>query len=117
MNFLSNMFGPALPALSALELSEKLKNIKHPLVLDVRQPEEYQGGHIAGAKLVPLGELRQHMQELPKDKEIICVCASGNRSGTATKMLIEAGYNAINMNGGMSTWQHAQLPVKKGSAA
>jgi rhodanese-related sulfurtransferase len=117
MNFFSGLFGPSLPALSALELSEKLKNGQHPLVLDVRQPEEYREGHIVGAKLVPLGELRQRMAELPKDKEIVCVCASGSRSQSATKMLFEAGYNVINMNGGMSTWQRAKLPVKKGSAA
>ena len=116
MAFLSNLFGPPMPALNAPELSEKLKNDKHPLVLDVRQPEEYREGHIAGAKLIPLGELGQRMKELPKDKEIVCVCASGNRSSSATRMLVEAGFKAINMNGGMSAWQHAKLPVKKGSA-
>jgi rhodanese-related sulfurtransferase len=45
-----------------------------PLVIDVRQPEEYREAHIAGTKLIPLGELNKHMQELPKDREIVCVC-------------------------------------------
>jgi rhodanese-related sulfurtransferase len=117
MDFLSRLFGPPLPALSALELSEKLKDNKHPFVIDVRQMDEYREGHIAGAKLIPLGELDNRMKELPKNKEIVCVCASGSRSRSAAKMLIKAGYNAFNMNGGMNTWQRAKLPVKKGSAA
>ncbi len=116
MSFLSNLFGPATPSLNPQELSEKLKEAKRPLVIDVRQPEEYRNGHIAGAKLIPLGELKARMQELSKDKEIVCVCASGGRSSSATKMLIDAGYTAINMNGGMSNWQHAGLPIKKGAA-
>ena len=117
MDFLSHLFGPPLPAVSAQDLSERLKDSKRPLVLDVRQPDEYREGHIAGAKLIPLGELNQRLKELSKDKEIVCVCASGSRSSSATKMLVGAGYNAINMNGGMFTWQRAGLPVKKGSAA
>ena len=117
MDFLSRLFGSPLPALSVQDLNEKLKSGKCPLVIDVRQPDEYREGHIAGAKLIPLGELSQRVKELSKDKEIICVCASGSRSHSATKMLVDAGYNAINMNGGMSTWQRAGLPVKKGSAA
>jgi phage shock protein E len=98
-------------------LSEKLKEVNHALVIDVRQPEEYREGHIAGSKLIPLGELNKRMNELPKDKEIICVCASGSRSQSATKLLIGAGFDAFNMDGGMYMWQRAKLPVKKGSMA
>jgi rhodanese-related sulfurtransferase len=117
MNLLSSLFGPALPSLNALELSEKLKEGNHTLVVDVRQPEEYREGHIAGSKLIPLGELNKRLNELPKNKEIICVCASGSRSQSATKLLVGAGLDAFNMNGGMFMWQRAKLPVKKGSAA
>ena len=116
MDFLSHMFGSPLPALTVQEVNERLKNGKRPLVVDVRQPEEYRQGHIVGAKLVPLGELSQRMKELPKDREIVCVCASGSRSSSATIMLVGAGYTAINMSGGMSTWQRAGLSIKKGSA-
>ena len=117
MNLLSSLFGPPLPSLSASELSEKIKVDKQALVIDVRQPEEYREGHIAGSKLIPLGELGKHINELPKDKEIICVCASGSRSSSATKYLIKMGYNAFDMTGGMFMWQRAQLPVKKGNAS
>ena len=117
MDMFSRIFGPPVPALNAQELSEKLKGDTHPLVVDVREPEEYQEGHIAQSKLIPLGELHHHLNELPKDKEIVCVCASGSRSSAATKQLVNAGYKAINMNGGMYNWQRAGLPVKKGKTA
>jgi rhodanese-related sulfurtransferase len=114
MDFFSNLFGSPLPSLSAQDLQAKLKNGKPPFILDVRQPEEFRDAHIAGAKLIPLGELRERMKELPKDREIICVCASGNRSSSATRQLAAAGYNVINLSGGMSFWQRASLPVRKG---
>ena len=117
MNFISNLFGPPIPALSAPELNEKLKSSKRPLILDVREPEEYRQGHISGSKLIPLGELNRRLKELPKDKDIVCVCASGSRSTSATKLLIGSGYKAINMNGGMFTWQRAGVAVKQGSAS
>jgi rhodanese-related sulfurtransferase len=117
MNLLSSLFGPPLPSVNAAELNEKLKNGKSSLVVDVRQPEEYAAGHIAGSKLIPLGDLSKRLNELPKDREIICVCASGSRSQSATKFLIDAGYNAFNMQGGMFMWQRAKLSIKKGGAA
>lgn len=117
MDFFSRLMGPPVPSLTAQEASEKLKAGKRPLVLDVRQPEEYREAHIAGAKLIPLGELQRKMDELPKGKEIICVCASGSRSHSATKLLIQAGYTVFDLKGGMFTWQRAGLPVKTGNAA
>jgi rhodanese-related sulfurtransferase len=117
MDFLSKLFGSPVPAIDARELQEKLKSGKHPFILDVRQPEEFREGHISGAKLIPLGELRQHMQELPREREIVCVCASGSRSSSAARQLASAGFNVINMQGGMFVWQRAALPVKKGMAS
>jgi rhodanese-related sulfurtransferase len=54
------------------------------------------------------------MKELPKNREIVCVCRSGNRSRSAAKKLIAAGYPALNMKGGMLAWKWSNLPVKKG---
>jgi rhodanese-related sulfurtransferase len=82
-------------------------------VVDVRQPDEFRTGHIISARLIPLGELGRRMKELPKDKEIVCVCATGSRSRSATKMLVREGFNAINMNGGMMTWSGNGFTMKK----
>ena len=117
MSFLSKLFGPPVPNIDAATLQAKLNEKPRPLVLDVREPSEYAAGHIAGSTLLPLHQLSGRMSELPRDREIICVCASGSRSSSATKFLVDAGYNAFNMKGGMFTWQRAQLPVKKGSSA
>ena len=117
MNLFELLFGKPVSTINALELNERLTNGKRPIVIDVRQPDEYRTGHIIGAKLTPLNQLSNHMKKLPQSREIVCVCASGNRSGSATRMLVKAGYNAVNMKGGMLSWRRANLPVKKGDAA
>ena len=114
MSILSNLFGPSVPKLTAVEVNEKLKFGKHPVILDVRQPEEFRVGHITGAKLIPLGDIRKRMKELPQGREIVCVCASGNRSSSAAKVLAKEGYTVFDMQGGMHAWKLAKLPVQKG---
>jgi rhodanese-related sulfurtransferase len=113
MGFFSKLFGPSVPKLSATELNEKMKFGKHPMILDVRQPDEFRQGHIAGAKLIPLTELRKRMKELPQGREIVCVCASGNRSSSAAKILAQEGYTVLDLQGGMLGWKRAKLPVQK----
>lgn len=113
MGFLSNLFGPSVPSITAEELNEKLKFGKHPLVLDVRQPEEFRTGHINGAKLMPLNELHRKIGELPKGREIVCICASGSRSSSAAKTLAKEGFTVFNVQGGMLAWRRAKLPMHK----
>ena len=114
MGIFTALFGSPIPTLKPLEVQEKLKNGTRPFLLDVREKHEVRDGYIAGIKLIPLGQLSSRMQELPKDREIVCVCRSGNRSRSAAKKLIAAGYSASNMKGGMLAWGWLKLPVKKG---
>jgi rhodanese-related sulfurtransferase len=115
MDFLSKLFsGQSVNTISADEAQKKLTQKPKPYLLDVRQPEEYRAGHIAGAKLIPLGELRSRINELPKDQEIIVVCQSGSRSFSATRQLTSADYNAVNLNGGVSAWLRAGFPIIQG---
>ncbi|MBE2272392.1 MAG: rhodanese-like domain-containing protein [Anaerolinea sp.] len=114
MNLLKTLFGGGSTHLDAAGAKARIDAGDALVILDVRQPEEFQAGHIKGAKLIPLNELAKRMGELPKDKDILCVCASGSRSGAATGMLQRAGYTAINMRGGMGGWMYAGYPVKKG---
>ncbi|MBP7694151.1 MAG: rhodanese-like domain-containing protein [Anaerolineales bacterium] len=116
MNILEKLFGPPVPAVSPAEAQAKLKTRPAPYLLDVRQPEEYRDAHIAGAALIPLNELGQRLAELPKEREILCVCRSGNRSHAAAQQLLRAGYQAVDLRGGMLAWQSARLPVKTGMA-
>ena len=114
MDFLSRLFDSTVPHLDAPSAKAKLETNPQPFLLDVRQPEEYRDGHIAGATLIPLGELGRRMQELPRDRQIVCVCRSGNRSHTATRYLVSAGYDAVNLRGGMIDWVNKGFAIKKG---
>lgn len=82
-------------------------------VLDVRGSDEFDGelGHIEGAQLVPLSELRARVQEVPRDRPVVAVCRSGRRSGQATVILREAGRRDVaNLAGGMLRWRELRLP-------
>jgi rhodanese-related sulfurtransferase len=114
VDFISKIFGSSMNQTRPEELQARLQNGKRPFLLDVRQPEEFREGHIQGSALIPLGELRERLKELPRDRQIVCICRSGSRSGSATRMLASAGYQAANLQGGMLAWNRAGLPVKKG---
>ena len=76
-------------------------------LLDVRQPREYEAGHIPGAKLIPLGELEYRYGELDKDRGIISYCRSGHRSMAASIRLCGLGFeNVYNLNGGIRAWDY-----------
>jgi rhodanese-related sulfurtransferase len=114
MSWITHIFGAPVPNISVQELHEMLQAGKRPFLLDVRQPDEFRAGHIAGAKLIPLGELSGRIQEVPVGREIVCICASGHRSVPAVHKLAAAGYSASSMKNGMLAWQLARLPTKKG---
>ncbi|KAB2903637.1 MAG: rhodanese-like domain-containing protein [Anaerolineae bacterium] len=109
MNVIKMLFGG-----NGISPSEVEPRLKDYYVLDVRQPEEFQIEHIDGAKLIPLNQLPKKLGTLPRDKEILCVCRSGSRSGAAVRHLTGAGYKAVNLSGGIVAWRRAGLPLKKG---
>ena len=74
-------------------------------LIDVREVEEVEAGHIPGTINIPLGVLELRMPELDKKEKYIVVCRSGNRSGMATQLLESHGYDVTNMVGGMLEWQ------------
>ena len=81
------------------------------MLLDVREPDEWQAGHAPRARHIPLGQLPQRARELPANKPIVAVCRSGNRSACAAAILADAGRDASNLAGGMRAWARAGLPV------
>jgi rhodanese-related sulfurtransferase len=84
------------------------------VILDVREQSEYDAGHIPGVTLIPLNDVPNRLNEIPKDKPVIVTCRSGNRSGQATDFLRQQGYtNVHNMTGGINAWQQAGYPVEK----
>jgi rhodanese-related sulfurtransferase len=81
------------------------------LLLDVREPDEFAAGHAPAAKSVPLGELGGRLDELAGTATVVCVCRSGSRSAAAAEALTAAGYDAINLVGGMIAWSQEGLPI------
>ena len=85
-------------------------------ILDVRQPDEWAAGHIPDATLIPLGDLASRVSEVPKDRQVVVVCRSGNRSATGRDVLLGAGYPAVtSMAGGMNDWTATGYPTESGS--
>jgi len=80
-------------------------------LLDVRERAEWDAGHAPDAVHIPLGELVERAGELPAGSRLLVVCHSGGRSARATTWLNEAGYHAVNLDGGMVAWTRAGLPV------
>lgn len=93
---------------------EQLRQRDDVVILDVREDSEYNDGHIPGATLVPLGQIPNRLAEIPKDKTVIAVCRSGNRSNQATDFLRQQGFdNVHNMAGGMNAWSQAGYQIEK----
>jgi rhodanese-related sulfurtransferase len=84
------------------------------VLLDVRNPDEYEEKHVPGAVLVPLGELASRTDEIPAGDPLYVICAAGGRSLTAAKALVEAGYPAISVAGGTNGWAAGGRPVVSG---
>jgi rhodanese-related sulfurtransferase len=84
-------------------------------ILDVRQPDEWNEYHIPGSTLIPLDQLETRLNEVPKDKEVVVVCRSGNRSQPGRDVLKNAGFTQVtSMSGGLKEWQAAGLPTVAG---
>jgi rhodanese-related sulfurtransferase len=86
----------------------------NPMILDVRQPEEYAAGHVKNAKLVPLASLESRLSEIPSDQAVFVICHTGRRSKIASELLNKNGKTDIrNVEGGMVAWQAAGFSVER----
>ena len=83
-------------------------------VIDVREPHEYNAGHVPDAKLIPVATVFARKEELPRDKDIVFVCGVGQRSALACEMAAAAGLTRLfNLEGGTEAWIKAGNPVEK----
>ena len=113
-----SMFGNRFRGVKEVNPAEALQLINHKnaFVLDVREANEYSGGHVLNSTLIPLGTLKARLDELEKyrDRPMVVVCRSGSRSGTACAILAKHGYaQAYNLAGGVLAWQRNNLPLEK----
>jgi rhodanese-related sulfurtransferase len=82
-----------------------------PVLLDVREDDEWAAGHAPFARHIPMGELTGRLGELPQDGEVYVICRSGGRSARVTAYLNANGWDAVNVDGGMMAWAATGRPM------
>ena len=102
-----------VPEIDVDELAH-LRKGNVPLI-DVREPHEYTEFHATGAVLLPLGQVVDRLDEVPRDETVYIICRSGARSAKAAEQLIANGIDAVNVAGGSLAWRSAGFPVVAGS--
>ena len=100
--------------IDADELAERMAGKDAPLLLDVRDGDEYAAGHIPGSAHIPYGELPDRLAELPRDRAIATICSGGKRSGLAASILQREGFDPVTHvgHGGVGTWRRAGRPIE-----
>lgn len=97
-----------MKTITAIQLNTLINSADEtPLLLDVREPNEFEHCHIAGSQLMPMRSIPDHLNELPKDDAIITICHHGVRSQQVAQYLIQQGFsNVTNLTGGVNAWAH-----------
>lgn len=86
------------------------------VLVDVRQPDEFEQFRVPGATLIPLAEVPERIEEIPSDRRVYVICAVGGRSARAVDFLNRQGFDTVNVAGGSKAWAEAGLPVEHGPA-
>ncbi|RXT07919.1 rhodanese-like domain-containing protein [Ammoniphilus sp. CFH 90114] len=103
--FLFTRFAPVRGLINLTE-QEFASHLSKGVLLDVREPHEFQGGYIQGAKNIPLSQLKARIGEIPKERPVLLYCRSGMRSKQAAKVLAKSGYSDLaHLKGGMMAWK------------
>ena len=112
------MIDATIPSVTVVEAAARLDapTEPRPLLIDVRERNEFDLMRAPGAVLMPLSTFTTTYDQLPTDRPLLLICAVGGRSGRATEFLLANGYpNAINVAGGITGWSAAGLPVQTGT--
>lgn len=106
----------AVPTIEVTEADRRRREgSPSALIVDVREPNEAVVARVEGAVLFPLSTFAARFAELPKERPLLMMCASGSRSLAATAHLLRNGWTDVtNVSGGIDAWQRAGLPVKHG---
>ncbi|GAB2868275.1 rhodanese-like domain-containing protein [Actinocorallia aurea] len=99
-------FGESIPTVGALQIPDGA------YLLDVREQDEWDAGHAPEAVHIPMSALNERAGEIPQDREVYVVCRVGGRSAQVTMALNNAGWRALNVDGGMIAWERAGLAVE-----
>jgi rhodanese-related sulfurtransferase len=110
---------PPIPSIDVTEAERRLReDADRPVLVDVREVNEFEDVRAAGAMLVPMSTFAARVGELPADRPLMVVCHLGGRSAAAAGFLIRSGRtDVVNVTGGMDAWERAGLPVRRGTPA
>jgi rhodanese-related sulfurtransferase len=86
------------------------------VLVDVREPDEFEAFRVPGAQLIPLADVPERIEEIPSDQRVYVICASGGRSARAVEFLNRQGLDTVNISGGSKAWREAGHPVEHGPA-
>jgi rhodanese-related sulfurtransferase len=106
----------AIPTIDVGAANAELADVgRRPLVVDVRERDEFAAVRLPDVALIPMSEFAERHAELPKDRRLLVMCAGGTRSAAATSFLLRSGWTDVaNVAGGITAWERAGLPVKHG---
>jgi rhodanese-related sulfurtransferase len=113
---------PQMPAIPTIDVREadrrRREEAVRPLIVDVREPNEFADVRLEGVALVPMSTFATRFEELPRDRPLLLMCAAGSRSAAATAHLLRNGWTDVtNVAGGITDWERTGLPVLRGPVA
>ena len=116
------MMPPTVPSIAPKDAAAALdaaattaEPATRPLLVDVREADEFAAERVDGAVLLPISQFVQRFRELPRDRPLLVLCAAGSRSTSATMYLLQNGWSDVrNVTGGMIGWRYAGLPIRSG---
>ena len=94
-----------------MEVDQVAGRVSDLQVVDVRHDDEWDAGHIDGSRHIVLDDLNSRLSEIDRDRPVVTVCRSGNRSANAAEILRAEGFDAQNLEGGLSAWAAASHPL------
>jgi len=106
-----------IPTISVADASARLEpaDPDGPMLVDVREPDEWRTVRANGATPIPMSQFQDRHAELPKDRPLFVICATGSRSAAATAFLLRSGWTDVaNVDGGTVAWERAGFPVNRG---
>lgn len=115
-NYMAYLPFGTVPEMPAKDLAKALKGPNPPQLLDVRTKSEHKNGHVKGALNAPISSLARLLPNLKLDKSrpVVAICLSAHRSIPAVRILKDAGFEAVQLAGGMQSWRAARLPEEIG---
>jgi len=99
-----------------IDVEELAATHERGILVDAREPDEYDAGHVPGAVPIPMSQLANRMGEIDKTSPLFVICASGNRSSAMTDLLRGAGFDAVSVAGGTGAWARSGRPLEGGLA-